>query len=295
MTQENPSPATDWFANLLPEARWLDLTSPIASMLAMGLLLAQDNSPIDCHIAVTTLAAAGLEPGPHHWSLMFPTTSRVPPIVYESLVGAGYPELVSRLDNPDQFQFGTGTWNSGRTESHGFRYIYWYDANKRVRREERRGRKPRETPQAVRAAYQVAHEMCAHLNAFDPDHPADTPGQLLMTNTNHQRSSLFGSKLSPSVPCRCISPQPALSWNPLPLLLQRGPQGLPGIKKDLKAKEPRKAVRIPLESQSKSKYLTRVPLRVENTVKLAGCHILSVFLDTVSIRLPYRPGQPIRS
>lgn len=64
--QTNLTPAKEWFLSHLPEASQLDLTSPIATLIALGLLISHQDSPLDWHIAVTAMSSAGLESGPHH-------------------------------------------------------------------------------------------------------------------------------------------------------------------------------------------------------------------------------------
>lgn len=66
--------------------------------------------------------AASVAPGAHQWAIMFPTTSRIPPRVYESLVGSFYQVLVNQRpdDSTQLWVFGIGTRNTGRREPHGF-------------------------------------------------------------------------------------------------------------------------------------------------------------------------------
>lgn len=131
-------------------------------------------------------------------SVMLPTTTRVTRTVYESLVGAFYPGLVSLSGN--NWLFGTGTRHVKRQEAHGFRY----GEDKRKQRtaaEKAKGvkrQKHSESAKAILAAYKAAHTMCEHIPAYSKQRPGATPGQLLMTNTNQR--NVLSTTLAPKLP-----------------------------------------------------------------------------------------------
>lgn len=190
---------------------------------------------------------------------MFPTTSRVTQAVYESLVGAFYPELVT--EHGDSFQFGTGTRNVHRREPHGFRYICWQDANKRAPRHQR----TRETTKAIEAAYQEAIRLTTFLPVWDTEDPAATPGQLVMTNTNHQRSVLASTAHIPEFPLDLQLRNPRYSPGAPQAAMRMGGKGPKGTKGTKGAKGAKGKI-----THSEPEFLRQVPFRVENTVKLAG-------------------------
>lgn len=256
---DNAQSIWDWMAPMLPRAVVCNLDSPVATLVALGFLLSATASPLLLQVSATAAASAGVEDGPHLWSIMLPTTTRVTPVVYESLVGAFYPDLVQH--DAGQWSFGTGTRNLDRQEAHGFRYIYWHDADRRRPRHERvatgqrNGRFNQESAKAIMAVYETAHTLMEHIPAYHPQAAATTPGQLLMTNTNHQRNVLSSSAVAPSLPAR--------TPNPRYRLVEEQASGF-GPERHSNSTIPQ--------------YLDKVPLKVENTVKLAGATCYRSFL-----------------
>lgn len=92
---------------------------------------------------------------------MFPTTSRVPTTVYESLVGS--------FKRPARQKGG-------------------------------------ESLAAILATYECAHHMVSHIPSFSRDSPGDTPGQLIMTNTNHQKNVISAARVAPALPPNTPNP-----------------------------------------------------------------------------------------
>eukprot|EP00438_Fugacium_kawagutii_P012016 Skav225324 [mRNA] locus=scaffold891:259200:261839:- [translate_table: standard] len=272
--QDGMNECMEWFHNSVPNSRALELSSPIATLVALGFVLAHGVSAAALQMATTSLASAGVLQGPHYWSLMLPTTTRVTRAVYEGLVGAFYPSLVS--NEGSQWTFGTGVRNTNRQEPHGFRFILWIDEYKRKAQKARKKGDPKvvETPAAISAAYEAAHSMVEFIPAYDATNPGLTPGQLIMTNTSQQRGVLSASSLSPPLPHNTRNPRyvPEEERPAVVIPGQSGGKPTKGPKGHGKGKSNE-------DRQDFDKLcFTHVPLRVENTVKLAGATCYRSFL-----------------
>ena len=196
------------------------------------------------------------------------------------MVGAFYPSLVSH--ERDKWVFGTGTRNTDRQEPHGFRFILWHDEYKRQAQRERRRKhgqyRVSETQSAILAPYDHAHQMVEFIPSFDKANPGVTPGQLLMTNPNQQKGVLCSSTLSPPLPPNTKNPR-YVPEEGRPAVVApnkgsgKGPKGAKGSKgthsTSMGGDDPR---------DYDQPFLTSVPLRVENTVKLAGATCYRSFL-----------------
>ena len=77
----------EWLHRAVPATRSLGLRSPIATLVALGYVLAHGTSAASLQVVSSSLASAGVLAGPHFWTLMLPTTSRVTRTVYEGLHG----------------------------------------------------------------------------------------------------------------------------------------------------------------------------------------------------------------
>ena len=257
-TAQGGSKLTEMISHLhvtYPTLQMVDLWSPVGLCLAFGFILSSPQCAVEFSLATSTMEAAGLVRS-HHWAVVLPSSGRVVPCVYTLLTAGAYPALCKR--RPDgEWRIGTGTRRTSLSEEHGFRFVYWYDHDKR-RQKRKQGEKSHVSSRAVGDIYKTVNELFGHLPVWGPGTPVTTPGQLVATNSKFLRNAIRQGRPAPKL-THNVTPAHSDSH---PLWWQRN-AGYPLVNNVANLE--------PALHTGKSKGTQRYAMtRVDNTVSLAG-------------------------
>ena len=107
----------------------VDLDLPEGLLVGLGYAATSPDSPLDFRQAQNAAERSGVA-SPHRWSLMLPTSARVPQEVYEPLIEIQYPMLCSRMG--DTWQIGTTSIREDHRIASGLRFVHWCHASPNV-------------------------------------------------------------------------------------------------------------------------------------------------------------------